>query len=100
MSETIDLVRFRLKQGKTVADWLKANENFNEWARCQPGFRFRSVSETEDGEWIDMTYWGNPQAAQAGQICFGEQMMSVCEPLVAPESAVTSFSSVHVMQRS
>jgi hypothetical protein len=25
MSDTIELVRFRLKQDKTAADWLKAN---------------------------------------------------------------------------
>lgn len=67
MSETIDLVRFRFKQDKTAADRLKANENINEWAKRQPGFRFRSVSETEDGEWLDMTCWGNPQAARQGK---------------------------------
>lgn len=99
MSETIDLVRFRLKQGKTAVDWLKANEKIDAWARRQPGFRFRSLSETEDGEWIDMTYWENLQAAHAGQSSFGAEMMATCEPLVAPDSVVSCFSTVHVMQR-
>ncbi len=99
MSETIDLVRFRLKQGNTSADWLKANEKIDAWAKRQPGFRFRSLSETEDGEWIDMTYWESLSAAQAGQASFGAEMMAVCEPLVAPDSVVSCFSTVHVMQR-
>ncbi|MDD4927611.1 MAG: hypothetical protein PHF58_14050 [Methylotenera sp.] len=99
MFETIDLVRFRLQQGKTAADWLKANEQIDAWAKRQPGFRFRSLSETADGEWIDMTYWESMAAAQAGQASFGAEMMQVCEPLVAPESVVACFSRVHVMQR-
>lgn len=99
MSDTIDLVRFRLQQGKYSSDWLKANEKIDAWVTRQPGFRFRSLSETEDGEWIDMTCWDSPQAAQAGQTCFGAEMMSVCEPLVEPESVVSCFSTVHVLQR-
>lgn len=99
MSETIDLVHFRLQQGKTAADWLKANEKIDAWAKRQPGFRFRSLSETDDGEWIDMTCWDSPKAAQAGQASFGAEMMAVCEPLVAPYSVVSCFSTVHVLQR-
>jgi len=99
MSETIDLVRFRLKTGKNAIDWLKANEKIDAWAKRQPGFCFRSLSETADGEWIDMTCWESLDAAQAGQSSFGAEMKVVCEPLVAPDSVVTCFSAVHVMQR-
>jgi hypothetical protein len=61
MSDTIELVRFRLKQDKTTADWLKANEKINDWIKVQPGFRFRSLSETADGE------------------CRGESQQSACD---------------------
>lgn len=98
MNDTIDLVRFRLQQDKTVADWLKADEKINEWAKRQPGFRFRSLSETEDGEWLDLTYWESPEAAAAASLSFGKEMMALCEPLVAPDSVVMSRSRAHVMQ--
>lgn len=99
MSDTIELVRFRLKEGKTSADWLKANEKINDWMKAQPGFRFRSLSETDDGEWMDMVYWESLEAATAAGERFGAEMMSVCEPLVAHDSVVISRSKAHVMQR-
>ncbi|MBI4936968.1 MAG: hypothetical protein HY846_01870 [Nitrosomonadales bacterium] len=99
MSDTIELVRFRLQQGKTSADWLKANEKINNWMEGQPGFRFRSLSETDDGEWLDLVYWESLEAANAASEKFGAEMMSVCEPLVAHDSVVISRSKAHVMQR-
>lgn len=99
MSDTIELVRFRLQQGKTSADWLKANEKINNWMEGQPGFRFRSLSETDDGEWLDLVYWESLEAANAASEKFGAEMMSVCEPLVAHGSVVISRSKTHVMQR-
>lgn len=99
MSDTIELVRFRLQQGKTSADWLKANEKINEFMKVQPGFRFRSLSETDDGEWLDLVYWESLETANAASEKFGAEMMSVCEPLVAHDSVVISRSKAHVMQR-
>jgi hypothetical protein len=99
MSDTIELVRFRLQPGKTSADWLKANEKINEWVKAQPGFRFRSLSETEDGEWIDMVYWESLEAAKKAGEKFCDEMGAACEPLVAPGSVVVSHSRAHVMQR-
>ncbi len=99
MSDTIELVRFRLQQGQTAADWLKANEKINDWMKAQPGFRFRSLSETDDGEWLDLVYWENAEAANAAGQRFEAEMMSVCASLVAPDSVVVSRSRAHVMQR-
>lgn len=99
MSDTIELVRFRLQQGKTAAQWLQANEKINAWVQAQPGFRFRSLSETEDGEWIDLVYWASMDAAQSAHESFGKEMGALCEPLVAAESVVVSHSRAHVMQR-
>ncbi|MBI5919517.1 MAG: hypothetical protein HY849_09135 [Nitrosomonadales bacterium] len=99
MTDTIELVRFRLQAGKTAADWLKANEKINEWAARQPGFRFRSVSETDDGEWLDLVYWASPEDAAAAGVSFEAEMMSVCAPLVAHESVVCLRSKAHVMQQ-
>jgi hypothetical protein len=99
MSDTIELVRFRLKQDKTAAEWLKANEKINDWVKVQPGFRFRSLSETDDGEWIDMVYWESLEAAKASGAKFGDEIGSSCEPLVDMTSVIVSHSKAHVMQR-
>jgi hypothetical protein len=99
MSDTIELVRFRLKQDKTAADWLKANEKINDWIKVQPGFRFRSLSETDDGEWIDMVYWESLEAAKASGAKFGDEVGPACEPLIDMTSVVVSHSKAHMMQR-
>ena len=99
MSDTINLVRLRLKQDKTAAEWLKVNEKINEWARKQPGFRFRSLSETDEGEWIIMSYWESLEAANASEKSFGAEMMGLCEPLISPGSVTMSQSKAHLMQR-
>jgi hypothetical protein len=99
MSDTIELVRFRLKQDKTATDWLKANEKINDWIKVQPGFRFRSLSETDDGEWIDLVYWESLEAAKASGAKFGEEVGATCEPLIDMTSVIVSHSKAHVMQR-
>ncbi len=99
MSDTITLVRLRLQEGKTSAEWLKANEKINEWVTRQPGFRFRSLSETEDAEWIIMSYWDSLDAAIAADKRFGAEMMGMCNPLIVNESIVVSRSKAHLMQR-
>ncbi len=99
MSDTIELVRFRLKKDKTAADWLKANEKINDWIKLQPGFRFRSLSETDDGEWLDVVYWESLEAAKASGAKFGEEMGQNCEPLIDMTSVIISHSKTHVMQR-
>jgi len=98
MSDAIELVRFRLQPGKTAADWLKANDKINEWMKAQPGFRYRSVSETDDGEWWDLVYWASMEAALAAGEKFMREVGEVCMPLVAPGSVMISRSKAHVMQ--
>ncbi|MDD5036768.1 MAG: hypothetical protein PHE55_18725 [Methylococcaceae bacterium] len=97
MSDTIQLVSFRLQQDKTAADWLKANEKIDAWIITQPGFRFRSVSETEGGEWLAITYWESPEAAGAASSHFGEELGSICQPLIADGSVSISHSKAHTM---
>lgn len=99
MSDTIELVRFRLQPGKTAADWLKVNEKINDWMKAQSGFQFRSVSETEDGEWWDLVYWASMEAALAAGEKFIPELGDVIKPLVTPGSVVVSRSKAHVMQQ-
>lgn len=99
MSDAIELVRFRLAPGKTAADWLKVNEKINDWMKAQPGFRFRSVSEAEDGEWWDLVYWASMEAALAAGEKFMPELGGVIMPLVAPGSVAISRSKAHAMQQ-
>ncbi len=99
MSDTIDLVRFRLQPGKSAADWLEANETINAWVKAQPGFQFHSVSETEDGEWWDLVYWASMEAALAAGEKFMRELGGVISPLIAPGSVIVSRSTAHVMQQ-
>lgn len=99
MSDTITLVRLRLQEGKSPTEWLKVNEKINAWAKRQPGFRFRSLSEADDGEWIIMSYWESVEAAAAAETRFGAEMMGMCEPLILPGSVSMSQSKAHLMQR-
>lgn len=99
MSDTIELMHFRLKQGVTSTDWLKANEKINDWVARQPGFRFRSVSETGDGEWIDMVYWESMDAAKVASEQFGPELKAACEQFIDMSSFSMSRSQAHVMQR-
>lgn len=87
-----------MKQDKTAADWLKVDAKLNDWTKQHPGFRFRSLSESQDGEWIDMVYWESLEAAQASGARFRQEMGAIVQPLIAPESLVISLSTVHVMQ--
>lgn len=99
MSDTIELVRFRLQPGKSSAEWLAANEKINEWLARQSGFRFHSLSETEDGEWWDLVYWASAEAAQVAGEKFMDEVGATCMPLVDGDSVVMSRSRAHVMQR-
>lgn len=99
MSETIELIRFRLQPGKTSANWLEANEKINAWVERQPGFRFRSLSEAEDGEWVDVIYWENMAASEKAGESFHAEMGELCAALIAQESVSVSRSRVHVMQQ-
>lgn len=99
MSDTIELVRFRLQPGKTSADWLKASEKISEWMKAQPGFQFRSVSETDDGEWWDLVYWASMEATMAAGEKFMQDLGEVIAPLVVRDSVTITRSKAHVMQR-
>ncbi len=97
MSDMVELVRFRLRQGRTAAEWLGANETINEWLKTQPGFRMRSLSETEDGEWIDMLCWESMEAAELAGARFGSEMGACCEPMIDLGSITCSHARSRLM---
>ena len=97
MSDTIVNMRFRLQPGRSRKDWLRANEQVNTWIGRQPGFRYRSLSETADGEWIVIVYWISAEAAEVADRGFVQDMGNLIFPFVDMDSFSVSHSLAHVM---
>jgi|CXWL01.1.fsa_nt_gi hypothetical protein len=93
----IELVRFRLKKGISTEVWLKANEEISEWVKRQSGFRFRNLSETEGGEWIDVVYWDDKEAAEKANERAMKEIGAFS--LIDENSMVMSHGKSHVMLR-
>ncbi|MDX8525258.1 hypothetical protein RFM68_12125 [Mesorhizobium sp. MSK_1335] len=57
MSAAIEITTLHLRSGLTVADFIAANSDIDEWIRRQPGFMGRRICEREDGAIIDIVFW-------------------------------------------
>lgn len=66
MPEVLEVTRLRPADGLTPADFLAANDDINGYLRRQPGFLWRRIVETHDGEVIDIVAYDGPANARAG----------------------------------
>ncbi|WP_433121247.1 hypothetical protein [Micromonospora sp. CA-246542] len=57
MSEALEMTTFRLVAGLTVTDFVKANEDIDDYLRRQHGFRWRRITEADDGTITDVVAW-------------------------------------------
>ncbi|MDG6107703.1 hypothetical protein Daura_22585 [Dactylosporangium aurantiacum] len=57
MSEALEMTTFRLVPGLTGADFVRANDDINDYLRRQPGFRWRRITEDGDGTITDIVAW-------------------------------------------
>ena len=64
MTETLEIVSFRLKPG-TRAGFVAGNGVVTEWLAQQPGFLSRHLAEREDQSWIDVVRWRSLEQARA-----------------------------------
>ena len=64
MSETLEIVTFRLKPG-TEAGFVANNGVMTDWLARQPGFLSRHLGRREDGSWVDVVRWRSLDQAQA-----------------------------------
>ncbi len=64
MSEALEITTFRLVSGLTGSDFVSANQDINDYLRCQPGFRWRCITEDDDGTITDIVAWGSPADGQ------------------------------------
>lgn len=56
---SMTLYRFSLTPGVKDADFLQASEKFQSFLNAQPGFQYRSLAKSEDGSWLETSYWEN-----------------------------------------
>lgn len=59
MTETLEITTFRLVDGLTGADFIRANADIDDYLRRQRGFRWRRILEDKDGTIIDLVSWAS-----------------------------------------
>ena len=64
MTETLEIVTFRLKPG-TEAGFVANNGVMSDWLVRQPGFLSRHLGKREDGIWVDVVRWQSMEQAKA-----------------------------------
>ncbi|MBM0278337.1 hypothetical protein [Micromonospora tarensis] len=57
MSEALEMTTFRLVPGRTGADFVRSNKDIDDYLRRQPGFRWRRITEADDGTITDIVAW-------------------------------------------
>ncbi|MDX8533851.1 hypothetical protein RFM41_22045 [Mesorhizobium sp. VK25A] len=64
MTETLEIVTFRLKPG-AEAGFVASNGIMTDWLARQPGFLGRHLGRLEDGSWVDVVRWQSMEQARA-----------------------------------
>lgn len=67
---TIEMVTYRLKADKTMADLAATHEPVNAFLQTQPGFIYRSSSADDTGLVYDVVYWQTLSQAQTAGAAF------------------------------
>lgn len=76
MTTTIETVSYKLAGGVAREDFLKANSTMTDWLSRQKGFQYRSLSQKQDGSWLDIVYWEDMAKADAAEVSFQKEMPS------------------------
>jgi heme-degrading monooxygenase HmoA len=75
MAETLEVTIFQLA-GRTSEEFLAANEDINQYLKRQPGFRWRRITQHEDGTIIDIVAWDSMAQARSGANGISTEMAS------------------------
>lgn len=97
MSHTaMELVTFKVKANATPAQFAAAGVPVSAWARAQPGFLSRTLSQGDDGTWFDVVFWESLATAKAaGQQFMVDLGQSDFMALIDPDSVKMSVAQVH-----
>lgn len=66
MTETLEVTVLRPAPGLSAADFIAANADIDDYLKRQPGFRWRRITETDDGTVIDIVAYDSREHAMAG----------------------------------
>lgn len=72
MTNVVETVYFKLKDGFTKEDFLSSNDQMNQFLNEQKGLIYRSLCEKDDGAFVDIVYWENIELAKQAQQAFYE----------------------------
>lgn len=100
MPDTIVIKQFRLRKDKPKAEWLKADEQTDAWIKRQPGFLFRCLSETAEGEWFAVEYWSSIEAVKAAEENYREKLEGLIVPFIEMSSFTARPSKAQVIRQS
>jgi hypothetical protein len=65
MPEVLEITTFKLA-GRSAADFVTANDDINVYLKSRPGFRWRRITQHDDGTVIDIVAWDTVAEAEAG----------------------------------
>ncbi len=66
MSETLEITMLRPAPGRSVDDFIRANEDIDAYLVRRPGFLWRRIAVAGDGTVVDVVAYDSPAHARAG----------------------------------
>ena len=70
MSETLEIVTFRLADHVSRDAFVTASREIEDWTAQQAGFMSRTLSVSDDGTWSDIALWSSHETAEAAHANF------------------------------
>ena len=68
---TVEVIHFRPKPDADEQEFLREDERVGkEYTPKQPGFRSRESARNDNGDWVVIVHWDDPQSAQASMELF------------------------------
>lgn len=95
-SEALEMTTFELVAGRTTADFVAANADIDAYLRRQPGFRWRRITEGQDGTITDLVAWDSAADAERSAEGITTEMANSPVHATIDQSTVT-FRIVHVV---
>lgn len=94
-TEALEITTFALVGQHTVADFVAANADIDEWLRRQPGFLSRRIAELEDGTIADVLLWESAaQGSDAAERILTEMRHSPVHALIDHRTVVWRIAEV------
>jgi GH15 family glucan-1,4-alpha-glucosidase len=78
LTDMIEVVRFQLKGGRDVDEFLATNERYqHDFAYQQKGLVRRTVARGRDGAWLSLTLWRSRGHAESARSAAVESAVAV-----------------------